>query len=679
MRVKSLRVQITPQAGESLLSLVARAAHKNVFEQPSQVLKFAGIKSAAPWFLPFTVAEHAEDIALLLSLDVAEIRARMHPSVTQPGMVELIDWYGTPLPRRFIEASARRYSPATMASSPYHQAISMLRPLQFCPLSMEYLRSSCMQCQRALGWSKTRGIDFCEYCNKHLGGPAERSVPHELHQGLRDATALVSTNAELRKEALSKFPAPFRQWEAGIVFAALIELGAMAAQSADDASPAVWPTSGNDFSRIEPIHVAEGQRILADWPNSLQTIVRKVATAAAERGATDGQLAFLGPFKKYFLRKTFDDGTSERPLNSLLVSEITEIVQTLALPIRSYGGAQRFQFRSDKVITASEAAHEFGVAFKILKRLDSGGDSVISRVKYDRGVKIYDPEKLRSSLELYRARISSYKTGSAVGLPDYTLPTLADAGMIAAITDKDALLMARVAMLFEKKSVEAFVASFDDLTGQHPHAAVSLYEAVGHRRIEREIWAKLFSALSAREIVCLGINDSARGLTKRLLVDRDRITGFIKEIPSQPLPDLEVTSIAAEWILAASPEFVSAAIRNRLLPARRVRQNIMIPLAAIAELHDRYISPKEIARVLGVSLQSVSRHRATILNVLPIEPQSPKFLLWRRDELDRPEFIHARIAPADSHDYSNDIRAPSVRRTVSPNLEMDRPRAPQPA
>ncbi|RYG86264.1 MAG: hypothetical protein EON59_10390, partial [Alphaproteobacteria bacterium] len=104
-RIQPLLGRCEPIAGESLMSLIARTSVASGFRNLSTVLSAIGVSSRPP-FVPFTKLTAADAISGLLRVERAEVTSRMHG-----GTRDVVDWFGTPLRRSFIEATQRRYSP----------------------------------------------------------------------------------------------------------------------------------------------------------------------------------------------------------------------------------------------------------------------------------------------------------------------------------------------------------------------------------------------------------------------------------------------------------------------------------------------------------------------------------------------------------------------------------------
>lgn len=114
--------RVEPIAGESLLSLIARTAQVNVHDRLAAMLDEVDLGRARTANIPFSRVDHAYRLARLLSVEVDEIASRMHPRIGGESP-HYIDWYGTPLERRFIKTTMRRFAPKGLRTSPHHRAV----------------------------------------------------------------------------------------------------------------------------------------------------------------------------------------------------------------------------------------------------------------------------------------------------------------------------------------------------------------------------------------------------------------------------------------------------------------------------------------------------------------------------------------------------------------------------
>jgi hypothetical protein len=201
------------------------------------VLELADVTSCRPSSLPFTGQLYAPLLAEQLSMEVEEVHHRMHEPVDRGDLLDYVNWYGTPLPRRLIETTARRVSPHALALSNCHRAVWMVKGLPYCPETFEELTSRCPKCDAKLRWETARAISHCETCETPLQDHPGRRVSPDLHGDAKSVADLVSTDARIREDAARSLPPPFSSWTPGDVFHAAVELGLIAS------SPVIFRTT----------------------------------------------------------------------------------------------------------------------------------------------------------------------------------------------------------------------------------------------------------------------------------------------------------------------------------------------------------------------------------------------------------------------------------------------------
>lgn len=229
-----LAKRVEPIVGESLMSLLTRCTIENGYRKIADILVGTGaIELSHIGHTPFVNFDYSEQIASRLALSASKITALMHAPAKVEGWGTSVNWFGTVLPRHFIDARTRRVSPRAFRDSQHHRAEWMIRPLTFCPETMENLIDACNECGHRLSWWSSCGLWRCEKCEKSLRRALPGKVPWKYRTELRLVSGLVSPNPVTRSQALAAFPTPFSNWEAGEVFTAVVELGVLASKLPD--------------------------------------------------------------------------------------------------------------------------------------------------------------------------------------------------------------------------------------------------------------------------------------------------------------------------------------------------------------------------------------------------------------------------------------------------------------
>lgn len=149
-----LLIRVDPRPDEALLSILVRASQENVLGRLHRVASLAHLEKHRVEYLPFTAVQASESLAALLGVDEQLVSMRMHPKAAHSSADEYIDWYGTVLPRRYVETRRIRFGNAGVED--FVRAQWAIRPLSFCPETGDILRHSCPSCGVDQVWAKVR-------------------------------------------------------------------------------------------------------------------------------------------------------------------------------------------------------------------------------------------------------------------------------------------------------------------------------------------------------------------------------------------------------------------------------------------------------------------------------------------------------------------------------------------
>lgn len=447
--VRPLLVPVTPFEGESLISVIARACEANVFERPALLLALANVKVANAAYTPFTQIDAATSIAKLLSSEPTSISRLTHPRIDHAGVADVIDWYGTPLPRKYVEATRRRVSPTGLHASPHHRAVWMIKALTFCPESLDALIAECPACGERLGWTKVIGARNCENCTGPLErdsvGVARAPIPHRA----RLAASLVSPDPLVRKKALSKFPAPFQAWHAGDVFIAVCELGFASVHSSEPQAAVVTQRFvRGDFSSFTPRHLAEGVRILSGWPETFYGLVHEIV--AHRSGGRHALRHLLGPLGRFV-----DPLAARTALHQLVTSELSEALMRARAPVKAISTAKISAVAKDEVLTSNEVAKQFSIDKKVLRRLAAIGPPLVHRQGTKFGTCLYDKALIAHAIDTWRNSVPEAKVRSRLKASKRMVDALIVEGLLVEVTDQPARRLANGDRLFSKEVLDA--------------------------------------------------------------------------------------------------------------------------------------------------------------------------------------------------------------------------------
>jgi hypothetical protein len=619
---------VTPSTDESLLSLVARSTTENVLERTSEVVGRAGLLT--PQSMIFAGAHAISQLAAVLSVSEDDVRARQHPPVERGRPALMSDWYGTPLPRKFIEATARRVSPSGLRDGHYHRAVWMIRPLPFCPSSFERLISQCPHCGEALGWHRVRGPTQCDRCGRTL----LRQRPGKLEWSLRDeyrhAAGLVSGDPPDRREELELLPAPFRDWEAGEVFEAIVELG----HAINPNSRGRGVKSG-DFTEFSAEDLVRGYRFARTWPEGLEQIV-KIA-AKTEYASIE---TLFGPLRKYLHPEA-----SQSPLRDLVRSAAPAVLRKLGIvPSTPRSGRLLGNLPSDlgSTIGARAASELHRIDLKLLRRLQPQGHSFIMKGGQREGSTLYRADVLSEAVDRFHAAVRVDECAKLMGVPQFAVPALVEAGLLRAEMNHDANLLAAGHLLVDRSSLTGLIDAASS-GARRGKAGITLSGAMTGR-LHPASWVKVVGALLDGTIPLVGISKSEAALFNQLLVEQEAVDRALDR-PEPAIPaGLLVSCLGAAQLLGVSDVLVNGAFHAGLLPGWRVgRGPVRIEVADLAAFAKQYVTPIEGSRMFG--LTGVGFHAK--MSALGFQPagSAGKFALWHRSDAEAALAMQTEAAP----------------------------------
>lgn len=615
-----------PMLGESLMSLIARSCAASGFRNLATVMSSIGITARTP-FVPFTQVAAAEDIAALLRVPSHEIAARMHP-----GSREVVDWYGTPMRRLFIEAVHRRYAPESLRQSAHHRAAWGLRPLPFCPDSFELLSSKCPVCGRVLGWDRTRGLDRCEHCLAALTDCLSPKIDIPDRRDAARIAAIVSVKESERQRAMASLPAPFCTWAAGDVFEAILEFGVALERLAEGAGGGgVILLSSGRYDDIKPQTVLGGLRFIDGWPDSFARFLDRVGSTS-NAGASAALGPCLGPLGK------FARGYQAiSPLSEVIAAEAATALRAARVPVKSTALNRVAPHSDDGLISEKEALEAFDIYQTHLRRLDvSSPTLVMQRASV---TKLYNRECLARSISLFRSGALHADARAVIGIPDYCWPALASHGLIVLENDRDAVMMSGHDCLVTKRSLSEIRNRLPGKVISSKDRLITLNKAMRHV-LAPDAWAvALTFALSNG--VDAGPEDA--DLASRLLVDPvELFTELSKRVWAIPA-GVRVSCITAGKLIGQADVLIGKALTEGLINGVVGFRRHAVELHELRQFSQNYMVTNEIADRLGCT----TRTAGTILREAGVQPACMvyRMAVWNRAEAERSQ----GLAPSLQH------------------------------
>jgi hypothetical protein len=606
-----------PLAGECLMSLMARTAAKNVLSRVRNMTRAIESDVLAPQFLPFTRRISVDQLSLLLGADPRLIEGMMHPAVDETRPLDKVVWYGTVIPRRFISVD-RRFSPASLAKSAYVRAIWQVRPITFCPESMEFLVTKCPRCGTEVGWRLRCGFHVCENCGSSLRRGRPGKVEWSMRHHARAVAGLVSPFPQVRSAALHSLPEVFRNWEPGDAFMGAVELGiAFSFPDRKQHKMMSQQCGGGDFTKFDVGHLVAGYRAMLDWPYSLHSYLPMVIC----EGKRDLHNR-LGPFGKYFLSSK----TSGKAIDDLIRDEVKKtLTNNDLIPFGDNVHRAAWMKRSDR-LTRNESGERFNIEPRVVGKLAKDGNASI-RVGLKKGQVLYDPEKLGPSVEIYKSGLSSRVSGTRIGIPAFCMAALALRGLVEAVTDHDALIMSGEP-LYDERSVTSLCDLLRGLARSSDGGRS--FTVCMERHFQPEAWIDAICAILNGGFAVSSVTGAGNAPIDGIGLNEIEFGAFALALRKRKVPsDIIVPSVLGGSLLGIPGDVVASLVKLKLIAGEFRGRVGQISLAALADFSDRYVFGRESARLIGRGADS---RRMEALGLKPVA-EIKRYRIWLRVEV----------------------------------------------
>jgi hypothetical protein len=611
--------RVAPIAGESLLSMVARTSHQNLLDRLSDIFVQTDPNLRKLSRVPWLSSLQAERLGTLCSIPTAEIEARAHMPLQASDQVEYVTWFGTRLEGRFINEATRRVSPRSLRLSPHHRSVWSVGPLSFCPESFELLIDKCPYCDGQLQWRRTWGPANCENCRRSLRHYRVGKMPWEIRQAYRVITNLIHHSPEVRADAASRFPEPFRGWETGDIFGAIADLGSIVAADGGPVTSRGKVVFAKVAMAVAPENLVCAYRIMIDWPAGMKSFVEDYT--ARRMSGRSGVREVLGDLGRYALFP----GKNTR-LAELLRKEIPGILRQLDLPLQVTKKSQVLSEPRIINISNGDACLQFAVSNKLLSRLDEDGAAIVARRRGERGLILYDVQKLAASIKEYKTGVEEDDITRIFGIPTYCLDALVDVGLIERILDHDACLLAGGAKLFTRGSFDSLLEKVNDLP-KGSSSACSFGKAM-FGRLHPADWADVLEAILTRTVFARRLEANA-AWTERITVDAAEIAALLRR-QSRPVPSIGVSARVAARLLNVPKDFVPAMVENGFLVGSRSSRRIDIDLQSV----DAFLKSYRTTRAASTWTNLHPTAIAAEMRRSGISPagRAGKLAIWRKSD-----------------------------------------------
>lgn len=271
-------------ATESLMSLVARTATKNVLPSSHTLLSQVGAEHANNPTAALFPAIDEQLLATILRQPLDEISRRRHPPRPEPGFV---DMFGVAVRADEIVFRRRRFGPNAIGTSAHARALWALKMVPCCTEHWQYLVDACA-CGTVQRWQSTDRLDRCDMCNAPLANAPAESVDPTLRDGLAFLIGLIDPDEHRRTAARAQLPHLLAGWDGGMVFELALALMPLSDQS-------YVPNRGHelvgDHLRLQATSLAQAADIVRSWPDSL---IPALGAHVKARVATEREVHYKG-------------------------------------------------------------------------------------------------------------------------------------------------------------------------------------------------------------------------------------------------------------------------------------------------------------------------------------------------------------------------------------------------
>lgn len=393
--------KVSPIIGESLMSLVTRAAARNLLPSSHVLLGQVGAPHAQNPTVALSPMIDGDRLATILRVPVEEVAMRRHAASGRKGFV---DHFGVAVRADEILFRHRRFAPTSVGRSAHARALWSLKTVPCCTESWEYLLDSC-PCGAVQGWRYAERLDRCDICNTDLGTLHCASVPAELRDDLSFIVGLLDPHPERRSEARKRLPSGLKDWDGGMVFELALALMPLTRSGHR-------PIRGTkpDFEQLPKYtaSLAEAVRIVLDWPSSF---VPALEVAVHEHGCSRPNVRYPG-IGHYVAG--MDGGITPAP--------VTAAIKEALKPI-SDGAKHTIDMRQAMRLTGH-------LEYDLAMARRAGRLRTRVAVRANRIMPMLDRGEIETVKDFLRARLGPDRAATLLGLPAYAMRLLADEGLI---------------------------------------------------------------------------------------------------------------------------------------------------------------------------------------------------------------------------------------------------------
>ncbi len=195
--------------------------------------------------------------------------------------------------------SVRRFSPSALKLSAHHRAAWILKPFLYCHETGEALIERCPKCLREMGWARTSGVEFCDFCLNDDLDPAvflsnavsPDRLPDDQLQLYSNIVRLIVPSE--RPSTIA--PRELEGWANWEIFDLIITLAKIMQRRFEGRRG-----TGLGYSKLtwHPYLMAAGTAVAA-WPHGMLDVIDYMMTGTDTPSRSDlyGRAKWLGPLE----------------------------------------------------------------------------------------------------------------------------------------------------------------------------------------------------------------------------------------------------------------------------------------------------------------------------------------------------------------------------------------------
>lgn len=520
-----LVIPVSPCPEESLLSVLARAAHENLISNSRDILCHAGISKGTLGSVATRHAAHQDELATLIGVAPSELERLFYPGFDRKGAYgREIDMSGIRLSLRCREGKRRRISPAALRISPYHRMQWEMRFIHWCTETSQYLTDSCGACGGRLGWEKYQGIHVCERCGADLRNQEVDYVDYEYRVvakdlgdlvGSADRSAIFRTRLHEDLRGLNEFDilklvltlASEFMWHPKQVHLALCDSNRATAPSLE-----TW---------------ARGLERLFLWPEYIYGYLEKQVSNKTS-GSGYGMLLQVGRLALHV-----------RPMDADLPRVLRKTIdcfyeQNGIVALRPIG--KKEEWHRPGWITVSEAKAKFELTDWMMHQALKTPD--VHRMSHSGGKRaptLVLEDDIRLWAEKFKKAVTVGAAVSLIGIPEFAIWELVESGVISVLTSEQRIRTPRVGC-FDTNSVMALREALLDkasLDSNGPADLVPLARAILDCPVVIPPWSKALEMILSGDLPFWRQSGEQSSFVSDLMIEKGALFSLTKNLEPQ--------------------------------------------------------------------------------------------------------------------------------------------------